>query len=315
MSRRIMGASMDEQAKQVLKRIASLAPAAAENSDDRQWLAEFRNGVANLRSFGAPPEPVHSVTNIFAGNTQVRLYRPKPGKLPLLLHIHGGGAIAGSVDGHDSPLRALANRTGWLVAAPLYRLAPEHPFPAMLEDAWEALKHLAAHADALNIDASRIVVSGDSIGGALTVALAMLVRDRGGPALKGQIPIYPNADMRSGDYWPSRKENDGIIIGMKGMERQIDLYLKSPAQRTDPLASPILAESFANLPPALTIICGADPLRDEGVALGRRLADAGVPVRQEMFEGMIHAFLQMGGHIDATEKLLGIIAAWLGEIQ
>ena len=231
-----------------------------------------------------------------------------------MLHIHGGGAIAGSVDGHDSPLRALANRTGWLVAAPLYRLAPEHPFPAMLDDIWDALNHLAAHADELDIDASRIVVSGDSIGGALTIALAMLVRDRGGPVLKGQIPIYPNADMRAGDYWPSRKENDGIIIGMKGMERQIDLYLKSPDQRTDPLASPILAESFANLPPALLIVCGADPLRDEGLALGKRLTDAGVPVREELFEGMIHAFLQMGGHTDATETLLVTIADWLSGI-
>ena len=302
---------MDEQAKQVLARIAALAPTPAADSDDRQWLAEFRNGVANLRSFGAPPEPVHSVTNIFAGDVQVRLYRPKPGPLPVLLHMHGGGAIAGSVDGHDSPLRALANRTGWLVAAPLYRLAPEHPFPAMLEDGWTALTHIAAHAGALGIDGSRIAISGDSIGGALTVALTLLARDRGGPALAGQIPIYPNADLRRNAPHPSRTENDGIIIGMVGMERQIDLYLASQADRTNPLASPLLADSLADLPPALLIVCGADPLRDEGVALSQRLAEAGVPVRQEMFAGMIHAFLQMGGHIDATERLLLIIADWL----
>lgn len=306
---------MDEQAKQVLARIAALSPTPATDPDDKHWLADFRNGVANLRSFGAPPEPVFSVSNIFADAVPVRLYRPKAGRLPLLLHIHGGGAIAGSVDGHDAPLRALANRTGWLVAAPGYRLAPEHPFPAMLVDIWTALIHLSAHADALGIDASRIVVSGDSIGGALTVALAMLVRDKKGPALAGQIPIYPNADMRRGAPHPSRTEKNGIIIGKVGMERQIDLYLRTEADRADPFASPLLAPSLAGLPPTLLVICGEDPLRDEGEALGKRLTDDGVPVRTDRFEGMIHAFLQMGGHIDATERLLTQIAEWLAGLQ
>ncbi len=124
--------------------------------------------------------------------------------------------------------------------------------------------------------------------------------------------IYPNTDLRRDADYPSRRSNDGIIIGMKGMERQIDLYLATPDDRTHPLASPILAETLAGLPPALLITCEADPLLDEGEALGARLAEAGVPLRRECFAGMIHAFLQMGGHIDATERLLTLIAEWLG---
>jgi acetyl esterase len=305
---------MDAQARDVLKRIAALSPTPADNPDDAHWLATFRNGVANLRAFAPPPEPVARVINVIADTVQVRLYRPAEGPLPLLLHMHGGGAIAGSVDGHDPALRAFANRTGWLVAAPLYRLAPEHPFPAMLDDGWTALTWLAEHAAELDIDASRIVISGDSIGGALTAALTLLARDRGGPALKGQIPIYPNTDLRRDAPYPSRRKNDGIIIGLTMLERQVDLYLASPADRENPLASPILAASLAGLPPALLITCEADPLLDEGEAYAKRLAEAGVPVRLERFDGMIHAFLQMGGYVDATERLYAIMAEWLREL-
>jgi len=302
---------MDAQAKAVLERIATLSPTAAPNNDDAHWLAMFRNGVANLRAFAAPPEPVVSVTNVIAGKVPTRLYRPAEGRLPLLLHIHGGGAIAGSVDGHDSALRALANRTGWLVAAPGYRLAPEHPFPAMLDDAWDALNWLKEHGGAFDIDTDRIVVSGDSIGGALTAAITLMARDQGGPALIGQIPIYPNTDLRRDAPYPSRARNDGIIIGLPMLERQVDLYLASPADRENPLASPILAESLAGLPPALLITCECDPLLDEGEAYARRLSEAGVPVQLERFAGQIHAFLQMGGFVDDTERLLAMIAGWL----
>ncbi len=305
---------MDPQAKQVLARIAALAPRSAAEQSDALWLADFRNGVANLRHFGAPAEPVFSVSNVIVDGVIVRLYRPKPGPLPMLFHFHGGGAIAGSVDGHDSALRALANRTGWLVAAPLYRLAPEHPWPAMLDDGWTALTGLVPQAEAIGFDPARIVISGDSIGGALTAALTLYVRDRAGPPLAGQVLIYPNTDLRRDAPYVSRKVNNGIIIGMVAMERQIDLYLSTPDDRTNPLASPLLAESLADLPPALLITCEADPLLDEGEAYGARLAEAGIPVQLERFDGMIHAFLQMGGHIDATERMLLLIRDWLAKI-
>lgn len=247
-----------------------------------------------------------------SGPLTVRLYRPKPGPLPLLLHIHGGGAIAGSIDGHDPALRALANRTGWLVAAPAYRLAPEHRFPAQLDDSWTALLGLTEQADMLDIDTSRIVVSGDSIGGTLATALASRAAAEGGPALQGQILLYPNTDLRHDANYPSRASEDGNIIDAKSLERQIDLYLASNSDRTAPRASPILAADLAALPPTLLVTCENDPLRDEGEAYGQRLRDASVVVDHDRFDGMLHAFLQMGGQMAATDRLLDRIASWLG---
>lgn len=306
---------MDPQARTILDTIATLAPDADPSADDAQWLADFRYQTALLTSFSGDPEPVHAITHLMlpseADALVVRLYRPKPGRLPLLLHIHGGGAIAGSIDGHDPALRALANRTGWLVAAPAYRLAPEHRFPAQLDDSWTALTGLVAQAEALDIDATRIVVSGDSIGGTLATALAARSVAENGPELSGQILLYPNTDLRSDADYPSRRSEDGNIIDAASLERQIDLYLASPAARTDPRASPILAENLSALPPTLLVTCENDPLRDEGEAYGRRLREAGIAVDHHRYDGMVHAFLQCSGRVDATSRLLDRIAAWL----
>ncbi|MES2421959.1 MAG: alpha/beta hydrolase [Pseudomonadota bacterium] len=306
---------MDPQARTILNTIATLAPDADPMADDARWLADFRYQTALLKTFSGAPEPVNAITHLLlpseAGTLVVRVYRPKPGALPLLFHIHGGGAIAGSIDGHDPALRALAHRTGWLVAAPAYRLAPEHRFPAQLDDSWTALTELVAQTGALDIDATRIVASGDSIGGTLATALAARAIDESGPALSGQILLYPNTDLRSETDYPSRRSEDGNIIDAASLERQIDLYLASPDARTDPRASPILAENLSALPPTLLVTCENDPLRDEGEAYGRRLREAGVAVDHHRFDGMIHAFLQMAGRVNATERLFERTAAWL----
>lgn len=306
---------MDPQARTILDTIATLAPDADPMADDARWLADFRYQTALLKTFSGASEPVNAITHLLlpseAGTLVVRVYRPKPGALPLLFHIHGGGAIAGSIDGHDPALRALAHRTGWLVAAPAYRLAPEHRFPAQLDDSWTALTELVAQTGALDIDATRIVASGDSIGGTLATALAARAIDESGPALSGQILLYPNTDLRSETDYPSRRSEDGNIIDAASLERQIDLYLASPDARTDPRASPILAENLSALPPTLLVTCENDPLRDEGEAYGRRLREAGVAVDHHRFDGMIHAFLQMAGRVNATERLFERIAAWL----
>ncbi|BCA60975.1 hypothetical protein HMP09_0209 [Sphingomonas sp. HMP9] len=306
---------MDPQARTILDTITALAPDVDPNADDARWLADFRYQTALLKTFSGDPEPVHAITHLLmpseSGPLTVRLYRPKPGPLPLLLHIHGGGAIAGSIDGHDPALRALANRTGWLVAAPSYRLAPKHRFPAQLDDCWTALLGLTGHADAQEIDLSRVVISGDSIGGTLATALTARAASENGPALHGQILLYPNTDLRRHAAYPSRRSETGNIIDAQSLERQIDLYLASDADRADPRTSPVLADDLATLPPTLLITCENDPLRDEGEAYGQRLRDAGVAVDHDRFDGMIHAFLQMGGRMDATNRLLDRIARWL----
>jgi acetyl esterase len=305
---------MDGQARALLEKLAALAPATPDNADDARWLSDFRYKTALLAGFGGAAVPLDAVSHVsISGDppVTVRLYRPGPGLLPLLLHMHGGGAIAGSVDGHDACLRALAQRTGWLVAAPFYRLAPEHPFPAQLDDGWQALTGLAERADALGIDARRIVVSGDSIGGTLATALAMRAH-KDGPNVAGQILLYPNTDLRREASYPSRASENGNVIALPDLERQIAFYLAHSADRNDFTASPILAATLAGSPRTLLVTCGADPLRDEGEAYGQKLVDADVEVRSERFPGMVHAFLQMGGHVDATARLLDLIVDWLG---
>lgn len=304
---------MRDGPKAVLDWIDARAPRSGPDATDGDWLADFRGQTALLRGLSGDPAPLHAVSHGLAGTLPVRLYRPAAGRLPVLLHLHGGGAIAGSVDGHDPALRALAKRTGWLVAAPDYRLAPGHPFPAQLEDAEAALDHLIEQADALGIDPDRIMVSGDSIGGTLATALAG--RRRGGSALKGQILLYPNTDLRmEGDY-PSRVAEDGHVIALADLDRQIRLYLGADGRRDDPQASPILLGDLTDMPPTLIVTCGADPLRDEGEAYARRLEAAGIAVTHHRFDGMIHGFLQMGGHIDETGALLDLLADWLAALS
>lgn len=301
---------LDPQAQAVLAAIERLSPAPAPDRDDAHWLADFRCGVALLRTFAGEPEPVHRIDHLIvdrpAGALTVRLYRPSAGTLPVLLHVHGGGGIAGSVDGHDPMLRALANRTGWMVAAPDYSLAPAHRFPVQLEESHAALAAVAALE---GIDPGRIVVSGDSIGGTIAAALAMLARERG-PKLAGQVLFYPNIDLRADASYPSRDSEDGRIVSIADTRRQIGLYVADPADRATPLVTPILGD-LRDLPAAFVVTNACDPLRDEGRAYAGALTDAGVAVTQREMPGMIHAFLQMLGRIHAGETLLGELAGWL----
>lgn len=303
--------ALDPQARAVLDALAGLAPSVSPNADDTVWLANFRCQVALLRGFSGDAEPVHRVDHLIvagpAGELPVRLYRPRAGRLPVLLYVHGGGAIAGSVDVHDPVLRALANRTGWLVAAPDYRLAPEFRFPVQIEECRAALAAVAALPD---IDARRIVVAGDSIGGTIAAALATLVRDHGGPALAGQLLFYPNIDLRGQTDYPSRSSEDGRIISAGDLERQIRLYLAGDGDRASALASPITGK-LAGLPPALIVTGGCDPLRDEGQAYAAALGEAGVAVTHRHVPGMVHAFLQMRARITMAETLFREAADWL----
>jgi acetyl esterase len=294
---------MDLQAAAVLKRLAALLPASDPDTDDDTWLATFRYQTALLREFSGAAMPLDSTAVVMAGSTPIRLFNPAARSGAVLFHIHGGGGIAGSLDIHDPALRLLAHHSGWQVAAPDYRLAPDSRFPAMLEECYAALLAIAK-------DAPRIVVSGDSIGGTIATALAMLARDRDGPSIAGQLLLYPNTDLRRDAPYGSRRSEDGNIIAGHDLERQIDLYLGDDAARTDPLASPMLAD-LAGLPPAFVATAQCDPLRDEGEGYGQRLAAAGVPVVHHRYPGMIHAFLQMAGAIDRTRDLLTDVAAWL----
>ncbi|MFE0465063.1 alpha/beta hydrolase, partial [Kitasatospora sp. NPDC058965] len=258
--------------------------------------------LAELQAAGGSPEPVHQVQEFTirgpAGPLPLRLYRPTAEPdLPVLLYLFGGGWTLGCLDTADAICRRLANEAGCAVAGVGYRLAPEHRFPAALLDCRAALDWLAAQATALGLAADRLAVGGDSAGGNLAAALTLLCRERGGPALRHQLLVYPNTDH--GADTPSRHEaRDPLLFNRWSVDWYWGHYLASAADGADPLASPLRAASLAGLPPATVITAEYDPLRDEGEAYAHRLAEAGVPVELRRYDGMAHGFFAMAGVFD-----------------
>ena len=229
-----------------------------------------------------------------AGEIPVRVYRPESGAtLPALVYFHGGGWVIGSVETHDGSCRDLANRIGCVVVSVDYRLAPEHPYPAAAEDCYAATKWVSENAAALGVDPGRIGIGGDSAGGNLTAAVALMARDRGAPALRHQLLVYPvtDADFSRASY---RENAEGYLLTTKAMEWFWGHYVPDPAQRQDAYAAPLRAADLSGLPPAFVLTAEYDPLRDEGEALARRLEQAGVKTRLTRYDGAIHGFFAMG---------------------
>jgi acetyl esterase len=228
------------------------------------------------------------------GEIPVRIYRPE-GKAPLpaLVYFHGGGWVIGSIETHDGSCRDLANRVGCVVISVDYRLAPEHRYPAAAEDCFAATKWVAENASALGVDAARIAVGGDCAGGNLAAAVALMARERRGPALRHQLLIYPvtDADFTRGSY---RENAEGYLLTTKAMEWFWGHYVPDRSQRSEPFAAPLRAKELAGLPPAFVITAEYDPLRDEGEAYAKRLQDAGVPTTARRYDGAIHGFFAMG---------------------
>jgi acetyl esterase len=222
----------------------------------------------------------------------VRIYTPidtPTGPLPLLVLFHGGGFIAGSVQSHDATARELCTKAHAIVVSVDYRLAPEHKFPAAAEDCHAALLWVAANAGELGGDATRLAITGDSAGGNLAAAVALMNRDRGGPALALQALVYPVIDPACATA-SAVANREGFMLTTASMRWMWGLYVESPADFANPYAAPNAAASLAGLPPALVITAEFDPLRDEGEAYGRALAAAGVPVTISRYDGMIHGF-------------------------
>jgi acetyl esterase len=240
------------------------------------------------------------------GDLPLRLYRPlNPGKepLPVLLFFHGGGWTVGDLDTHDEVCRALANAARCAVVAVDYRLAPEHKFPAAVEDCVAATRWVAAQGAKLGIDASRLAVGGDSAGGNLAAVVALTLRDAGGPKLALQLLIYPATDQTLEGESP-RLYGEGYLLTLPAMIWYRDNYLRGEADVTDWRASPFCAADLSRLPPAYILTAGFDPLLDEGRAYAGRLRESGVDVTYECFEGMVHGFLIMGGVIAAANHAI-----------
>jgi acetyl esterase len=228
------------------------------------------------------------------GEIPIRIYRPEGRPpFPALVYFHGGGWVIGSIETHDASCRDLANRAGAVVVSVEYRLAPESRFPAAAEDCYAATQWVAANAAALGVDPKRIGVGGDSAGGNLAAVVALMARDRRGPALRHQLLIYPVTDA---DFSrPSYRENaEGYLLTTRAMEWFWGHYVPDVAQRAEPYAAPLRAPELAGLPPAFVITAEYDPLRDEGEAYARRLQHSGVPTVLKRYDGAIHGFFAMG---------------------
>ena len=263
--------------------------------------------LASIRESGGEPEPVHEVANLTipgpGGELPLRVYRPASARpLPALLYFFGGGWVLGTIDTADGVSRSLANSSGALVAVVGYRLAPEHPFPAAVEDCYAAVRWVAGHAEEIGADPARLVVGGDSAGGNLAAAVALRAR-AGGPALAGQLLVYPNTDQLADDR-SMRAADDPFLFNRRSVAWYRRHYLANPDDAADPLASPFRAESLAGLPPALVITAEYDPLRDQGEAYAHRLADAGVQVELSRYPGMAHGFFTMAGTVDASRAAI-----------
>lgn len=270
---------------------------------------------ARARMLAVEPLPVASVTDIevpgAGGTLAARVYHPAPGRtLPVLLYLHGGGWVLGSLDSHDQVCRELARETGGVVIAPAYRLAPEHPHPAALEDAWAVLGWLAAQADRIGGDGRRIAVAGDSAGGHLTAALCLLARDRQGPRIAAQVPIYPALEPRF-DTSSMIANREGYLLTRDDLVWFWGHYLGGHAPGPDGYAAPLLAADVTGLPPALVVTAEFDPLRDEGRAWVARLAGAGICVELAEYAGVTHNFVVLPGEMPKGRDAVRRIAAWL----
>lgn len=245
-----------------------------------------------------------------AGAMPIRIYRDQPGIRPALVYIHGGGFVVGGLDTHDPPLRELAHQSGCVIVALDYRLAPEHPFPAALDDAIAALGWVQSHATELQVDPARIAMGGDSAGGNLTAATCHELRRTGRQLPAAQLLIYPAVDMHN--LAPSRTTYaTGYFLNRELIDMFVTAYVPSPEMTADPRVSPLLATDFAGQPPALLLTAGFDPLQDEGQAYGRKLLDAGCKVTFVHFATQIHGVFGMAGAVADGKRAIAACADFL----
>jgi acetyl esterase len=307
--------ALDPQARALLDLIARLG----RPTYDQLPVAEGRRLYRETRDAMQPAAPDLAVVKDLtaggpAGPIPLRVYRPDPvATLPALIYFHGGGWVIGDLDTHDVLCRQLADQAGVAVVAVDYRLAPEHPFPAAVDDAWAATRWIAAHAAELGIDPGRLAVGGDSAGGTLSAVVTILARDHGGPALKFQLLIYPATDMKGGTA-SHVAFADGYLLTATLIRWFSGQYLRGDGDVRDWRASPLAAGSLAGVPPALVMTAGFDPLCDEGEAYARRLREAGVTVDYLCYGGMIHGFLPMGRMLDTANRAVSHAAASLRQV-
>jgi acetyl esterase len=309
---------LDRDAEQVLEMVRLSGRPSYDTLTPPEARALF---LAGREVLSPDPPPVAEIRELAApgpngGSIPVRLYRGAaavPGAaLPALVFFHGGGWVIGDLDSHDGICRHLANAAGCAVASVHYRLAPEDKFPAAVEDCFAATRWLADSGAVLGINGGRLAVGGDSAGGNLAAVVSLLARDRGAPALRAQLLLYPAADFVA-IRESHRRFAEGHLLTMTTMRWFTAHYLRRPEDAADWRASPLRAADLAGVAPAYILTAGFDPLCDEGVAYAERLAECGISVRHRHIADQIHGFLMMGRIVRAAAPALDEIAGVLRE--
>lgn len=310
-----MPVTLDPSAAMLAKMMQEAGRPALETLPVAEARAQF--AVAQAAGWPAPP-PMQSVQDMRVpashGTIPVRVYTPLT--LPEtdvaagLIFYHGGGWVFGDLDSHDVLCKEIATKAAMVVVAIDYRLAPEHKFPAPVDDCIAATAWVADNAARLGIDGARLFVGGDSAGGNLAAVVAMDARDNDGPRIAGQLLIYPVTDLGLETASHTDPET-GVTLTHSGMRWLRDHYLSDHSQIDDWRVSPLRMADLKGLPPAFVLTCGADPLHDEGEEFARRLKDAGNDVVHTNCPGQFHGFLTMGRLLPEANELIGEITGWL----
>ena len=312
-----MTSTLHPDAQRVLELIRLSGRPPFEAMSPQEARAVYRDGRNVLQ-----PEPaaVALVRNLDApgpaGPIPLRLYRAAGTEphspLPTLIFFHGGGWVIGDLDSHDVVCRGLANASGGAVVAVDYRLAPEHRFPASVDDSAAAVRFVAEQAGSLGLDAARLAVGGDSAGGNLATVMAIMARDGDLPPLGFQLLIYPATDLTA--CHPSYdRVTEGLPLVARSMHYFAAHYLADPAHSIDWRASPLRAADLSRLPPALVLTCTHDPLCDEGIAYAERLEREGSQVLRVHLSNQMHGFLTMGRVVRASGTAIALCGAALRE--
>jgi acetyl esterase len=279
-------------------------------------VAQARQALAAVTAMRPPPEPVHHVEDREIagsdGEISLRLYIPEgQGPFPLLVFAHGGGWMLGDLNTADPICRTLSNLAPCITVSVDYRLAPEHQFPAALEDFYTAVTWVADHAAELGGDPTRLAVGGESAGGNLAAAAALMARDRGGPRLTVQLLINPPTDDPEAGSPSMQAYGGGPGLSRADLTWFFQHYVTRETDRHHPYCLPLRASDLHGVPPALVVTAECDPLRDEGEAYAARLREAGVAVTSRRYPGMMHGFTNFASRLDQGKVALVDAAAAL----